>query len=81
MKSIHKLILLISICLFTVSSCQDDVSSQTNETAYQLDPARTIPPYPSILLPDEADTASRIWKGIDLSPESPVVPVSPADDL
>ncbi len=81
MNFITKLTLLISMSLFTLTSCQESVSTEANETAYQLDPSRASPPFPSIPLPADVDTTSPRWKGIDLNPESPVIPVSPEEEL
>ena len=38
-------------------------------------------PYPSISIPEDADLESAVWKGIDLSPQPPVVPVSANEQL
>ena len=35
--------------------------------------------YPIVKLPEGADTTSAIWKGIDLEPRPPVLPLSPDD--
>lgn len=81
MNRITKLILLFSTSLFTFNSCQNNTTGELKEPAYHVDPSRSEPPYPVIALPPDADTTSPRWKGIDLSPKSPVVPVSPQEEL
>lgn len=44
--------------------------------AESMDPKRLQEPFPSVALPEGIDLESPIWKGIDLSPKPPVVPVS-----
>lgn len=44
-----------------------------------LDPARMQEPYPIVSLPEGADLESATWKGVDLSPAPPLVPVSAND--
>ncbi len=73
-------ILLIILCTWMIS-CQQNPTQQTEESTYKLDPARSNPPFPAISIPEEADTTTPRWKGIDLSPAPPVVPVSPAEEL
>ncbi|WP_373494163.1 discoidin domain-containing protein [Aquiflexum sp.] len=41
-----------------------------------MDPNRESEPYPIVSIPEGADLESKIWKGIDLSPKPPVIPVS-----
>ncbi len=36
-------------------------------------------PYPVVTLPADADTSSPVWKGIDLTPKPPVLPLSAAE--
>jgi len=77
----HRSILLILFGLFLMSACQDKAAQKPNESPYPVDPDRTKPPYPSIPIPEEADLSTPRWKGIDLSPAHPVVPVSPDEEL
>src|SRR5690606_15086687 len=44
--------------------------------AESMDPSRLEEPYPEVQLPEGIDMESPIWKGIDLSPRPPVIPVS-----
>ena len=81
MKIQHLLTLFLGFSLLALSSCQDNTTSPTLENGYQLDPSRTNPPFPSIAIPADADTSSPRWKGIDLTPEAPVIPVSPEEEL
>ena len=81
MKYYPFLKLLISLAFISLTSCQDRPAETTEDAAHMLDPARSTPPYPVIPIPEEADTASPRWKGIDLSPAPPVIPVSPKKEL
>lgn len=63
------------ICLKT--ACQSPQQSPFDiSPADSMDPKRLVAPYPSISIPEGADLESKIWKGIDLSPKPPIVPVS-----
>ena len=69
----------ISSCLLLLFSvgCKGPQQSPFDVSpAESLDPNRMIEPFPSLSIPEGADPESNIWKGVDLSPKPPVVPVS-----
>lgn len=68
--------LLASISGLALISCEPEISPYDVSPADSLDPKRMEAPYPEIAIPEDADMESVIWKGIDLSPKPPVVPVS-----
>lgn len=72
-SKIHRLIPIVLV-LFSCSSPERspfDVSP-----AESMDPKRLEQPYPQITIPEGVDLESPTWKGIDLSPKPPVIPVS-----
>lgn len=69
----------ISIVIF--SSCQKERSPFDISPSESLDPKRTEAPYPSIAIPADVDMESPRWKGIDLTPMPPVVPLSANEEL
>lgn len=81
MRTPVKLILSYSISLIVLSSCTPEKSSFDVSPSDSLDPKRMEQPYPTISIPEDADMESPIWKGIDLSPQPPVVPVSANEQL
>lgn len=81
MRTPVKLILSYSISLIILSSCTPEKSPFDVSPADSLDPKRMEQPYPTISIPEDADMESSIWKGIDLSPQPPVVPVSANEQL
>ncbi|MEB2775203.1 discoidin domain-containing protein [Algoriphagus sp. D3-2-R+10] len=81
MRIAHKLILSYGISLAIFSSCTPEKSPFDVSPADSLDPKRTEQPYPSISIPEDADMESPVWKGIDLTPQPPVVPVSANEQL
>lgn len=67
----------VAIILIVLFSCQEPVRSPFDVSpAESMDPNRLSEPYPLVSLPEGIDLESKIWKGIDLSPKPPVVPVS-----
>ncbi|WP_114752493.1 DUF7133 domain-containing protein [Pleomorphovibrio marinus] len=64
------------IALFLTTSCQQEKSPFDISPADALDPKRMEEPFPSIRIPEGVDMESPRWKGIDLSPAPPVVPLS-----
>ncbi len=46
-----------------------------------MDPKRMEAPFPSIQIPEGTDMESPRWKGIDLSPKPPVVPLSANEEM
>ncbi|MCE7058169.1 discoidin domain-containing protein [Algoriphagus sp. AGSA1] len=78
------LTILVSACcilLAVLPSCTPEKSPFDVSPAEAMDPARLEQPYPSIPIPEDADMESPVWKGIDLSPAPPVVPVSANEQL
>lgn len=73
-----QIFMLILTGLLVLTSCHEPAGKAT-ESAYNLDPTRTIPPFPRIAIPADADTSSPRWKGIDLTPAPPVMPQSPRE--
>lgn len=58
------------------ASCEQEKSPFDVSPSESMDPKRMEPPFPSIDLPEGIDMESPTWKGIDLSPQAPVIPVS-----
>lgn len=57
-------------------ACRQERSPFDISPAESLDPKRTEAPFPAISIPEGVDLESPRWKGIDLSPKPPVIPVS-----
>lgn len=68
------IIVCLTISLFT--SCKQEKSPFDVSPADRLSPDRIEGPFPNVAIPDGADMESPRWKGIDLSPVSPVMPLS-----
>lgn len=81
MNSLLKAVLLSCASLAIFISCNQEKSPAELSPADRLDPKRMEPPYPVIELPDGVDLESPRWKGIDLSPVAPVVPLSVSEQL
>ena len=77
----QKLILSLSGLLAIFSGCTPEKSPFDISPADSLDPKRMEAPYPSISIPEGTDMESPRWKGIDLTPQPPVVPVSANEEL
>jgi mono/diheme cytochrome c family protein/glucose/arabinose dehydrogenase len=69
----------ITIAIF--ASCTPEKSPFDVSPADSLDPKRMEAPYPAIGIPEGTDMESPRWKGIDLTPVAPVVPVSANEQL
>jgi mono/diheme cytochrome c family protein/glucose/arabinose dehydrogenase len=79
---ISKQLLLFGIVsLAIISSCTQEKSPFDVSPADSLDPKRMEAPYPSISIPEGTDLESPAWKGIDLTPKPPLVPVSANEQL
>ncbi|WP_339758357.1 DUF7133 domain-containing protein [Algoriphagus aquimarinus] len=76
-----KLILSTGISLAIFASCTPEKSPFDVSPADSLDPKRMEAPYPAISIPEGTDMESPRWKGIDLTPQPPVVPVSANEQL
>ncbi|PZX55364.1 cytochrome c [Algoriphagus ratkowskyi] len=81
MRISKKLKLVYGVSLVIFASCTPQKSPFDVSPADSLDPKRMEAPYPSITIPDGTDMESPRWKGIDLSPVPPVVPVSANEQL
>jgi mono/diheme cytochrome c family protein/glucose/arabinose dehydrogenase len=68
--------LYCGIALFIFFSCHQEKPAFDVSPADHLDPKRMEAPYPAVAIPATADMESPIWKGIDLTPAPPVVPLS-----
>ncbi|GAA0877293.1 hypothetical protein GCM10009119_02610 [Algoriphagus jejuensis] len=71
-----KLIILSCASLAAIASCTPERSPFDVSPAESLDPKRAEAPYPQIAIPADLDMESPRWKGIDLTPAPPVIPVS-----
>ncbi len=67
---------LFSILIIGCSNNEKKKPDFSISPVERLDPKRVEQPYPTIEIPENADLESPRWKGIDLSPKPPVVPVS-----
>jgi mono/diheme cytochrome c family protein/glucose/arabinose dehydrogenase len=77
MSSIKKVFLNSGFLLCVLTACQTSERSPFDISPEEsMDPKRLEEPFPSISIPDGVDLESKIWKGIDLSPKPPIVPVS-----
>lgn len=74
-------LLICSVSSLIILSCKPKISPFDVSPAESLDPNRAGAPYPQIELPADVDLASPRWKGIDLSPKPPVIPVSANEQL
>lgn len=81
MRISKKLILSCGISLAIFASCTPEKSPFDVSPADSLDPKRMEAPYPAITIPEGTDMESPRWKGIDLTPQPPVVPVSANEQL
>ncbi|PZX54051.1 DUF7133 domain-containing protein [Algoriphagus chordae] len=81
MRITNKLLLSCGVSLAILSSCSPEKSPFDVSPNDSLDPKRAEAPYPVITVPEDADMESPIWKGIDLSPQPPVMPVSANEQL
>lgn len=71
-----KILITSCVSLAALASCTPERSPFDVSPAESLDPKRTEAPYPSIAIPADVDMESPRWKGIDLTPAPPVIPVS-----
>jgi mono/diheme cytochrome c family protein/glucose/arabinose dehydrogenase len=69
--------------LFLAAACQQQELQQPvfdRSPEDRLDPRRKEAPYPQIEIPEGVDMESARWKGIDLTPTAPVIPLSPLEE-
>lgn len=71
-----KSMVCLGACVAVVACQAPERSPFDVSPAESMDPKRLQEPFPSVPLPEGIDLESPIWKGIDLSPKPPVVPVS-----
>lgn len=77
MKSVIEVSIYSFLLLTLCFSCQGpDRSPFDVSPAESMDPNRLLEPFPLISIPEGVDLESKTWKGIDLSPKPPLVPVS-----
>ena len=76
MRQFPKILVSSGIFLAVLASCQPERSPFDVSPAESLDPKRAEAPYPTIGIPADTDMESPRWKGIDLTPAPPVIPVS-----
>ncbi|MEB2782043.1 discoidin domain-containing protein [Algoriphagus sp. C2-6-M1] len=81
MRISNKLILSCGVSLAFFSGCTPEKSPFDVSPADSMDPKRMEAPYPAISIPEDADMESPVWKGIDLSPQPPVIPLSANEEL
>lgn len=81
MRISNKLIFSCTVSLAIFSNCTPEKSPFDVSPADSLDPKRMEQPYPTISIPADADMESPVWKGIDLTPQPPLVPVSANEQL
>lgn len=76
MRFLNKTLLLAASLVIISASCNPERSPYDVSPSESLDPNRLNSPYPLVALPEGIDLESSTWKGIDLSPKPPVIPVS-----
>jgi len=76
-----KSLIIVNFALLIFVSCKPERSPFDVSPAESMDPKRAEAPFPQIELPADVDLESPRWKGIDLSPKPPVMPVSANEQL
>jgi len=76
MRLLSRRILFIISLIFIFTACEQERSPFDVSPSESLDPKRLEQPYPVVELPQGIDMESPVWKGIDLTPTAPVIPVS-----
>lgn len=76
MRLSEKIIYSAFLSVAVLSGCKEEKSPFDVSPADSMDPKRMEQPYPAIAIPAGVDMESPRWKGIDLTPAPPVVPVS-----
>ncbi|MBB6328414.1 mono/diheme cytochrome c family protein/glucose/arabinose dehydrogenase [Algoriphagus iocasae] len=76
MRYLNKISLLSISTAFAFLACESEKSPFDVSPNDSFDPKRSEQPYPQIAIPEGVDLESPTWKGIDLSPKPPVIPVS-----
>ena len=70
----------LSVALVFLFSCKQEKPYTDISPTERLDPSRMQAPYPEVPIPESADLTSPRWKGIDLSPLPPLVPLSASEE-
>jgi mono/diheme cytochrome c family protein len=77
-------LLLLLLSAFVLMYCKKPVNTSTFESQDLEENVNVLKlsaeGFPVIELPQEADTSNTYWKGIDLSPQAPVLPLSVAEE-
>ncbi|OOG70523.1 discoidin domain-containing protein [Algoriphagus sp. A40] len=81
MQLSKKLLFISCVSLAVLSGCKKERSPFDISPAESLDPKRAEAPYPSIAIPADVDLESPRWKGIDLTPMPPVIPLSANEEM
>jgi len=81
MRNTINQLLFLALSILIFSSCNPERSPFDVSPSETMDPKRLEPPYPAISIPEGSDMESPIWKGTDLTPAPPVLPVSPNEQL
>jgi len=68
--------LVVGVACLLLISCNPNKPYVEVSPADRLNPKRAEMPYPEIKIPEGSDMESPRWKGIDLSPVPPVMPLS-----
>lgn len=76
MRPPKKSLLITCFAIFLISSCKQEKSPFEVSPTDRLSPDRLVGPFPTVSIPEEADMESPRWKGIDISPVAPVMPLS-----
>lgn len=71
-------IVIISINVFFFSGCGEPTKTHEDQVAKIISSMSDTLPH--ITLPTDADTTDENWKGIDLSPKAPVLPLHAVDE-
>lgn len=76
MRPFVKYLLISCFAITLFSACKPEISPFDISPAERLAPNRMDGPFPVVSIPEKADMESPRWKGIDLSPAPPVMPLS-----
>jgi len=80
MHSSVKSLFSLGISFVLLFSCTQEKSYTDISPVERLNPNRMETPYPQVPIPESADLTSPRWKGIDLSPLPPLVPLSASEE-
>jgi mono/diheme cytochrome c family protein/glucose/arabinose dehydrogenase len=74
-----KTMLSLGVSLLILNACQQGKYAVEITPEDLMDSKETEGRFPEIAIPEDADLRSPRWKGIDLSPKPPVVPLTPGE--